>query len=120
MPDLLPPIHIVIADSPSLVLKELAAVARQIDSYKVEFVERSSVAPGLSAVNIKYKGVTGHEDLGVQFLAFDDEPGRLSVEVRASSLTVLMKSRHYANFFKQEVNLDGRASRVRAVHGALE
>ena len=29
-----------------------------------------------------------------------------------TNLTVLTKSRHYANFFKQEVSLDGRVTRV--------
>ena len=34
------------------------------------------------------------------------------VPAQAPSLTVLVKSRHYAHFFKQEVSLDGRTRRV--------
>jgi predicted lactoylglutathione lyase len=40
--------------------------------------------------------------------------------VISHSLTVLLKTRHYADFFKQEVSLDGRAERVRAIHGVPE
>jgi hypothetical protein len=36
------------------------------------------------------------------------------------SITVLIKSRHYAYFFEQEESINGRAARVRAVHDALE
>jgi hypothetical protein len=84
MLDQLPPIHIVIADSPRTVLKALAAAASGIPSFKVELIEQPSIAPELSAVNIRYEGATKHEGLRLQFIAFDDEPGRISVEIRAA------------------------------------
>jgi hypothetical protein len=84
MPEPLPRIHIVVTESPVLVLERLAVAAKQVESFKVEFISRPAVAPGLSAVNVRYGGATRHEGLDVQFIAFDDEPGRISVEVRAS------------------------------------
>jgi hypothetical protein len=100
MLDSLPPIHIVIAESPLTVLNALAAAARGIESFNVELIERPPIAPELSVVNIRYEGATRHEGrglhfsafddelthegLGLQFIAFDDEPSRISVEIRAA------------------------------------
>jgi hypothetical protein len=84
MPDQLPPIHIVTADSAGCLLEALASASKGIVSFTVESIGRPSIAPELSVLNIKYHGATRHEGLGVQFIARDDEPGRISVEVRAS------------------------------------
>ncbi len=81
----LPSIHIVVKQTPALVLRALASVARQVQSHEVELIERPSFVPEWSAVNVRYRGVTLHKGLSVQFIAYDDEPGRISVEVRATT-----------------------------------
>ena len=86
-------------------------------------LEKALNRSGLEMMQAMMAGTVPYASIGqtLDFLLIEIAHGRAVFQgTPGPSLTVLVKSRHYTHFFEQEVSLDGRVARVRAVHGALE